>query len=132
MPRDAVSRREFLKVGVAVGLGVSMGAVVTGPGEKGVGQIGIDEFERAIGSSFILESEATHATVRLLRVARLHTGGGQMSGDAFSLVFEGGGRYGQGTYRLSSGNLGSFSTFLVPLGEPTSPRLTATLNRMVR
>ena len=140
------SRREFLKRGtfVALAAGVplalnekafGMGTKkLTAPGLNATG-LNLDSFESQLGTSFLINHEASKVKIRLVNVANFASQKQTAAGkEGFSLLFRGPQEttLKQDTYLIEHEELGVFSFLIVPVGtkDTRAPHYEAIINRL--
>jgi hypothetical protein len=135
------SRREFLKRGTFVALAAGVPLALT---EKALGMgatkptaagLNLESFESQLGTSFLIDHEASKVKTRLVNVTNFASGKQTAAGkEGFSLLFRGPKEtiLKQDTYVIEHEQLGRFSFLVVPVGtkDTRAPHYEAVINRL--
>jgi hypothetical protein len=133
------SRREFLKRGTFVALAAGVPLALTekafGMGTSKAAGLNMAAFKSQLGSSFLINHEASKVKIKLVDVAnfasRQQTAAGK---EGFSLLFRGPqeATLKQDTYLIEHEQLGMFSFLIVPVRtrDMRAPHYEAVINRL--
>jgi hypothetical protein len=134
------SRRDFLKKGslmaLVAGIPVTFtGAVMGMDATPSTNGLDLESFESQLGTSFVINHEATRVKVKLVHVTNFASAKQTEAGqEGFSLLFRGPKEMSlkQDTYVIEHKQLGKFSFLVVPVGtkDTRAPHYEAVINRL--
>jgi len=133
------SRRDFLKKGslmaLVAGVPLTVTQIASGMGTPTATRLDLESFESQLGTSFVINHEATKVNVKLVHVTNFASAKQTESGqEGFSLLFRGPkeATLKQGTYRIEHKELGRFTFLVVPVGtqDTRAPHYEAIINRL--
>jgi hypothetical protein len=122
---------------LAAGVPLTLTEIASGMGTTTSAAAGLDleSFESQLGSSFVINHEASQIKVRLVHVSNFASAKQTESGkEGFSLLFRGPKETAlkQDTYLIEHKELGKFSFLVVPVGtkDTRAPHYEAVINRL--